>query len=717
MHELWASASYEPHLLSLPFAFAPAAMLVVIVYAIVMRGAPTLRGWLLTHCVALLPYAAVMMLMPSTTSPAAAEQWFRFAASFIPLAAAAGTGFQLVLARKFHHYRVWVWLGVASAAAWIVIGSITTAAVTGVRWLPAGLWYADAGPYAWLALVHTFALSLPGFLLLGRAAIWGKPSDERRQLRLALMASLITYSGLIDVGLAYDIGVFPVGWLLSGIGSLLVLRALVVEDLLRVRAIDTAAPLVVALLSATIVLAWVGLSLLGPTATWWGITMTSALCFAGVRASAAAIALLSRGARRNEGPLDRLVGQLVTRARAQDEPTAIAQLAIDVVELGVGEKPHVLLASSEDWGWTRETGARVDDAIAPDPLLAGWLAEQRGAIWRDDQSSDVPPDLAPLLEQLFAGQDARALVTVRSHDELLGLVVVPTAIQRLRGRALEFVERVAERLAEALIHARMARRAADAAALTREVELAATVQEDLLPKRGPHVFGGITVVGSWRPATHCAGDFWGVYPLAEGRVLVTIGDVTGHGVASAMVTAAAIGACDTWVRRTAGMAELTALAPILDAAVRRVGGGHLAMTAFAAILDPAAGDIAYVSCGHTVPYLCRAKPDGAVDLQALVGRGNPLGTGSATVAKVQHRALQPGDLIVCYTDGVVDAEDPAGKQFGDRRLQLLLKKLDRARLAAPIVHDLVQANLTAHRAGQPLADDETVVVAQLAQAE
>ena len=47
MHELWSSASYEPHLLSLPFAFAPAAMLIVIAYAIVMRGAPVLRGWML----------------------------------------------------------------------------------------------------------------------------------------------------------------------------------------------------------------------------------------------------------------------------------------------------------------------------------------------------------------------------------------------------------------------------------------------------------------------------------------------------------------------------------------------------------------------------------------------------------------------------------------------------------------------------------------------
>ena len=712
MHELWASASYEPHLLSLPFAFAPAAMLIVIAYAIVMRGAPGLRGWLLAHCVSLLPYAVTIMMMPSTMSPHAAEQWFRFGASFIPLAAASGTAFQLILARKFRRYRGWVLLGVASAGAWIVIGSLTDIAVVGVRPLDAGFWYADAGPWAWLALVHTMALSVPGFYLLGRVAIFSPPSLERRQLRLCLVASLVTYSGLVDVGLAYGIGVFPVGWLLSGIGSLLILRALIVEDILRVRAIDSAAPLLVVLMCATLLLAWVGLSLLGPQATWWGVAITSGLCFAGVRATAAAIALVSRGARRNEGPLDRLVGQLVSRARTEQDATAIARLAIDVVALGVGERPHVLLASAEDWGWTTEDGRRLGDEVAPDPLLGSWLAEQRGALWRDDEALDVPPDLAPQLDQLFAAQDARALVIVRSHDELLGLVVVPSAIVRLRGRSLEFVERVAERLAEALVHARMARRAAEAAALAREVELAATVQEDLLPTRGPHVLGAVTVVGSWRPATRCAGDFWGVYPLADGRVLLTIGDVTGHGVASAMVTAAAIGACDTWVRR--GGTQIASLAPVLDTAVRRVGGGHLAMTCFAGIVDPAAGDIAYISCGHTVPYLCRLKPDGAIDLQALVGRGNPLGTGLPTPAKVQRRAVQPGDLIVCYTDGVVDAVDPNGKQFGDRRLQLLLKKLDQARLAAPSVHDLVQANLTAHRAGQPPADDETVVVAQLA---
>ena len=73
MQELWSAASYQPHLLSLPFAFAPAAMLVVIAYAVMMRGEARLRAWLLVHFVALMPYSITMALSPSLVSPVAAE--------------------------------------------------------------------------------------------------------------------------------------------------------------------------------------------------------------------------------------------------------------------------------------------------------------------------------------------------------------------------------------------------------------------------------------------------------------------------------------------------------------------------------------------------------------------------------------------------------------------------------------------------------------------
>jgi sigma-B regulation protein RsbU (phosphoserine phosphatase) len=280
--------------------------------------------------------------------------------------------------------------------------------------------------------------------------------------------------------------------------------------------------------------------------------------------------------------------------------------------------------------------------------------------------------------------------------------------------------RAADRLGEALVHARMARRAAERAMIARQVELAATLQQQLLPSKGPHVHGDVTVVGSWLPATRCAGDFWGVYPLGARGVLVAIGDVTGHGVASATVTAAAAAAVDVAVRHGGETLELTALVGAVDAAVRRVGGGELTMTCFAAILDAAAREIQFVSCGHTTPYLCRPRVPGErgeLELQALVGRGNPLGTPSAApAAKVQQKPLRAGDLVVWYTDGVIEAKDPSGQPFGDRRLQRMLRRLDRDHLTPASVHDVIYASVAAHRAGSAREDDETLVVAQLQEA-
>ena len=713
MHE--PGGSFEPHLLSLPFALAPAAMLIVIAYTAVMRGAPILRAFLLAHAASLLPYATAMTLSPSITSEVVADRLFRIAACTIPLAAATGSGLQLALIRRFRRYRYLIWALLASAVIWIPIAITTSAVVDGVQRL-SGFWFPVAGRWAWLGILHTMALTVVGFTGLTYVAFTSRPSLERRQLRGALLANFVTYAGLGDVSLAYGVGVFPIGWLLSGIGSLLVVRALVVEDLLRVRAVDTAAPLLVVHLAAGALLGWVALAQLPPPIPWWIATLTLAMCFLGVRNAVETVALITRGGRGGEGPLERLLAQLVGRARALTDETAICQLAIDIIELAIGVRPQLLLASAQDWGWTTQTGERLDESRAPDPLVMSWLAEQpaprfAAALFADDLEP-VPPDLHELVAPLFERHAASVLVPVRSADELLGMIVILASGRRMRGRALEFIERAAERLAEALAHARMARRAAERAELAREVELAATVQAELLPGKGPHVHGDIAVVGSWRPATRCAGDFWGVYPLGDNRVLVTIGDVTGHGVASAMVTAAAIGACDVCVRRGLQQLDLTELVTALDAAVRRVGGGELAMTCFAGIFDPDAREIRFVSCGHTAPYLCRPAAKG-VELHALVGRGNLLGAGAPTAPRVLQRALSPGDVVVCYTDGVIEAQDPAGTPFGDRRLQHLLKKLDPQRLSPLAVHDVVQAGVAAHRAGRTLADDETVVVIRM----
>src|SRR5206468_9765054 len=122
------------------------------------------------------------------------------------------------------------------------------------------------------------------------------------------------------------------GWLLSGVGSLLVVRALVVEDLLRVRAVDTTAPLLVAHYIGALLLGWVALDELPRGVPWWICAVVLVISFIGIRMTLTMFKLISRGARGREGPLERLVAQLVGRARALTAPPAIAQLAADIVD-------------------------------------------------------------------------------------------------------------------------------------------------------------------------------------------------------------------------------------------------------------------------------------------------------------------------------------------------------------------------------------------------
>jgi sigma-B regulation protein RsbU (phosphoserine phosphatase) len=340
-------------------------------------------------------------------------------------------------------------------------------------------------------------------------------------------------------------------------------------------------------------------------------------------------------------------------------------------------------------------------------------------ILREDLELLRLADLRPALERLMIGHDAAALLPLTSHDELIGLLVVsgrPTG-RALRREELAWLQRAGDRLAAALVYARMARQARNQVALEREVELAATVQAAFVPSSMPHQVGAVEIVGTWEPASQCGGDWWGYYALPGDRVLITIGDVTGHGVAAAMVTAAAKGSCDAAVRLMGADLDLPTLMARLDAAVRRVGAGRFNLTCFAAVIDPGAGEVRFANAGHVAPYLARDVGKPELELHALVARGNPLGAGMAATARTAHRALTRGDVLVWYTDGLIEGVDPDGQQFGDRRMQRTLRRLDRTRLDPETVHNVIAGAAADHRSGRPHDDDLTLVVARWQPAE
>ncbi len=376
----------------------------------------------------------------------------------------------------------------------------------------------------------------------------------------------------------------------------------------------------------------------------------------------------------------------------------------------------LLLASTEDWSWRRPGGDALREDATPDPLLLGWMLDYGRPILRDELESLRLDDLRPALERLLDAHGAAALVPLANRDEVIGLLVLPGRDQAraLKREELDFLTRLDDRLAAALVFVRMARQAREQVAIEREVELAAVVQAGFVPPPTLQRAGAISLLGTWEPASQCGGDWWAMYPLDGGRVLVTIGDVTGHGVAASMVTAAVKGACDATVRLAPAGLDLAQLMERLDSAVRRSGGGRFHLTCFLALLDPSAQTITFANAGHTVPYLLRDSSREELELNALVARGNPLGASHTTSFKTLHKPLYAGDVIVWYTDGLVECLDPDGKQFGDRRMQRLLRKLDPSRLDPMSVHDVVNAAAAAHRAGRKHDDDMTLLVATIA---
>lgn len=248
------------------------------------------------------------------------------------------------------------------------------------------------------------------------------------------------------------------------------------------------------------------------------------------------------------------------------------------------------------------------------------------------------------------------------------------------------------------------------AELDRELALAREIQQGLLPGPGVVRQPGINMAGIVEPASDCGGDWWAWARLTRQRTLVLVGDVTGHGISSAMLTATAKSCLDTIRQLTGNDFRVGYLLETLDRLLREGVAGEYHMTAFASIVDPLEGTLTYANAGHHLPFLLRWTGTGWRHGR-LKARGNRLGDGDGH-AFVEHTvALQARDLLCWYTDGLVEALDERDREFGARRLRASLAKL--AGEPPDEVLRGIMADFNAHRASDALEDDVTCVVGRV----
>ena len=249
------------------------------------------------------------------------------------------------------------------------------------------------------------------------------------------------------------------------------------------------------------------------------------------------------------------------------------------------------------------------------------------------------------------------------------------------------------------------------AELERELNVAREIQSVLVPAPGLHSAPGIEVAGHYEPASLCGGDFWDLATLPRGRSNIVIGDVTGHGVPAAMLTATAKASIDTLRQIHAENLQVAETMRVLDRVIRETGRGTYFMTAIAAVLDSTQGTLFFTGAGHPPGLLLRWTESG-LKVKRLVARGNRLGDGRPGGFEARRVRVEAGDLVIWYTDGLTEAVNGEGAQFGTRRLLRLLSRLDTGSGPEEVVRR-VTGELDGFRNGTPLEDDVTLVVGRV----
>jgi len=355
--------------------------------------------------------------------------------------------------------------------------------------------------------------------------------------------------------------------------------------------------------------------------------------------------------------------------------------------------------------WDAETEAFVPAqqyGLPPHEAALFWqlrLSPQATVTAGGDTDQSFVSDIAPLL-----GAQSLLVLPMQSRGEMMGVMIVGYAdeSQRLSERWMNILTGIANQAATAVESDYLAREATEQQRLARELEVAQEIQVSFLPESHP-VIPGWEIAAHWRSARRVGGDFYDFLQLPNGCVGLVIADVADKGVPAALFMALS--------RTLVRVSALTGRGPAkaLERANQLIlsdARSDLFVTIFYAVINPETGHMLYASAGHNPPLLVHT--DGQVE--DLHCPGMALGILEEVQLGEKETHLKPGDLLMLYTDGITEAINAEGEEFGVERLA----KIAIASRNEPASEILAQVDtaVTTFAAGQPPFDDVTLVVAR-----
>lgn len=354
------------------------------------------------------------------------------------------------------------------------------------------------------------------------------------------------------------------------------------------------------------------------------------------------------------------------------------------------------------------TRLRRDEAVPPVRALDLFLDEPRGWV-RALVSSPAHAAERTALETL----GVMLAVPITAGVELVGVLLLgdKRSQEHYSRDDKELLATVAEQVGLALDYGQLARQAAREESLRKEVEIARTVQARLFPQSLPPV-AGVDYSGICRPAREVGGDSYDFIAIGTDRLGLSVGDISGKGVAAALLMAS----LQALLRSHAPLRgdDLRDLIADINRLLAESIPDNRFATFFYGVLDPARRRLTYVNAGHNPPMLLR---DGDRDRDAAqpIVRLEPTGTmlGMFTDIAFDQRVVEvaSGDVLIVYSDGICDALNPRGEDYGDERLAAVVRA--HARLPAATLQERILDDVAAFGNGVAPFDDMTLVVAKV----
>jgi serine phosphatase RsbU (regulator of sigma subunit) len=238
--------------------------------------------------------------------------------------------------------------------------------------------------------------------------------------------------------------------------------------------------------------------------------------------------------------------------------------------------------------------------------------------------------------------------------------------------------------------------------LESEVRIASDVQRALLPERSPKV-EALSVIGWSQPSREVGGDFSDFIELGDGNFGVALGDATGKGISAALMITECASILRTLASDLFRPGEL--LARTNGEFYHRIVQTHKFVTLSLIVFDPVAGKATYASAGHPPPILVRHA---AGKTELLTSRASfPLGIADAVPYTESEVSLEPGDVIVAYSDGFTDAQNHESELFGESRIVSLLEDVAGEPVAS--IGRALRGGVERHMNGKEPIDDMTMV--------